>query len=210
LQVYSGLPGTPDDSNEPFIRVRGRSRTRFLLPTNLTNSLNHFSQFEKVFTNLPHIHPVKSGPNNTFRLQYKTLELGIYRVEIICDVQVSMVEEPNILRMIFEPISSPEPVKTRVGLHSMSGKGLYRSESIFQAHGQDTIVNFSLELEADLPCPWGLLVVPPGARNRIAHSITNYRIQEITQGFIQRSILDLERKLHSQVASPPSSTSRSS
>ncbi len=152
-------------AQEHSIAVRGNSRTTFLFPAELRESLAYFMDYRKILLNLPHISMSESYPGNRFRLVYKTVELGLYRVEITCDVRVYTEKHPTGERLVFESINNHKPVKSSVGLHSLSGQGNYQSESIFEARGQETVVHFSLQLFADLPCPWGLLIVPPLARN---------------------------------------------
>jgi hypothetical protein len=118
---------------------------------------------------------------------YKAIELGIYRVEIFCDLQVKCERETNILTI--EPSNSLiKPVKPRAGLYSLTGQGYYSSQTIFRADGKATKIDYTLELHSELPVPIGLRLMPEGLINNIAGTITNWRIQEIAEGFIEKSI----------------------
>jgi hypothetical protein len=56
------------------------------------------------------------------------------------------------------------------------------------SEGEQTRIEYELDLQAELPTPLALRVVPGGVLNRISYNITNWRIDEIAGGFIENSI----------------------
>ncbi len=126
---------------------------------------------------------------------YHTTELGVYEVRIYCDLQVDNVSEVDGKKILkFCPWDGIEPVEPCTGMKEMSAQGLFSSESVFHEIGDQTRIDYSLKLEAHLPVPTVAFFMPPSVRDRIASSITHWRISEIAEGFIYRSIRAYERE----------------
>jgi hypothetical protein len=122
-----------------------------------------------------------------FRVLYNTLELGAYHIRIFCDLQAIPDKEQRVLRL--ETLRGIPPVKSEAGLTSSTTQGYYSSESVFEQDGDNqTKIEYSLQLQAKLPTPIGLLMVPSRVVNYIAENIMDMRIHEIAEGFIERSI----------------------
>jgi hypothetical protein len=117
---------------------------------------------------------------------YSTIELGVYHIRIFCDLQARLDEKGRTLSII--PLNGVPPAKTEKGVKSATTQGFFSSQSVFYADGGETAVEYGLELRAELPTPGGLRFMPRSVVNHIAHSITQSRISEIAEGFIERSI----------------------
>jgi hypothetical protein len=118
---------------------------------------------------------------------YNTTELGIYRVNIFCDVQMGV--DPVRNRLLIQPLHNGySPTKSSFGLYSLTGQGYYSSESIFSADGDQTAIDYKLYIHANLPVPLALRPMPEKVISKIANEITHWRMREIADGFMQRTI----------------------
>jgi hypothetical protein len=174
-----------------MIRIAGSVRRSFLFPADLPAACAYFGDFNRIAGYLPHIGLVKAYAPTHFRMLYHTTELGVYRVRIYCDLEARFDEKKHILYVA--PLNGRPPVKSRVTINSLTAQGMYMSESAFRAAGGHTRVDYHLVLKARLPKPLGLKLIPDGILERIAHNITMWRIHEIADGFVERSINEFER-----------------
>lgn len=175
-----------------MISLQGAVHRSFTFPAALPAACAYFGDFRRVLTHLPHIRLVKTHAPDQFRVLYRTVELGLYDVRIYCDLAVDFDRERGILRVT--PADGPAPVKPRVTLTSLTAQGAYQSTSTFQAAGDATQVDYRLELRARLPKPFGLNLISNRTVERITHSIVMWRIEEIADGFIDRSIADYRQR----------------
>ncbi len=171
------------------IRLDGRTRRTFLFPAPVEETFRYYARAEHIFSFLPHITFLDALDDGVYRLLYHSTELNIYRVRLYCDLRAALDAEGYTLR--FSPLEGSLPAAPKAGLDWLEASGFYTSTSIFRPHhdGQ-TAVEYTLHLWADLPRPWGLRMLPQGTMNRIANAIAKFRIQEIADGFIQRTIED--------------------
>ncbi len=174
------------------IRLDGRTHRAFLFPAPLEEAFRYYARLEHIFTFLPHITLLEKLGENAYRLLYHSTELRLYRVRLYCDLTTSLDADTWTLK--FSPLDGGVPAASKAGLDWLEAPGFYTSTSIFRPHhdGQ-TAVEYSLRLWADLPRPRGLRMLPQGSMNRIANAIAGFRIQEIADGFIQRTIADYLR-----------------
>jgi hypothetical protein len=169
-----------------MIAVAGAAHRSFVFPAELPTAFAYYSDLERVLTYLPHICVVQAYHYNQFRMLYSTTELGVYHIRIFCDLQARLDEKERTLSII--PLNGVSPARTTAGAQSATTHGFFSSTSVFYADGAETTIEYSLQLQADLPRPGRLRFMPRSAVNRIAHGITQRRIGEIAAGFIERSI----------------------
>jgi hypothetical protein len=174
-----------------MIDVAGSTHRSYVFPADRPAAFAYYGDFRNVISNLPLISMVKPFGNERYRLVYRSMELGLYRVRIYCDLEARFDEKKHILHVA--PLTGHPPVKSRVTINSLTAQGMYTSESAFRAAGDHTRVDYHLVLKARLPRPLGLKLIPDGILERIAHNITMWRIHEIADGFIERSIREFER-----------------
>jgi hypothetical protein len=170
------------------IQINGTNRQTFLFPADVATTSTFYSDFSRILRYLPHIQLVKAYRPDQFRVMYHTLELNVYRVRIYCDLQVRFNETTQTLHVT--PFFDKPPVRSEVTVNSMSTQGYFTSQSVFRAHGEQTSVDYGINLEARLPKPFGLMLMPDRVTQQIAQNITEWRIHEIAGGFIKRSIQD--------------------
>lgn len=169
-----------------MITINGSVQRSFVFPADIPTAFDYYKDMSRTLNFLSHISILDRYDEERYRVLYKTTELSIYRVRIICDIQVE--SDPYNGLLLIHPICESYPVKTQSGLYSLSGQGLYSSESNFTSEGDQTRIDYKLELHASLPVPLGLRFMPGAVINSIARNITQWRINEIAEGFIERSV----------------------
>jgi hypothetical protein len=167
-----------------MIRITGSALRTFTFAGELPMAYAYYADVGRVLSYLPHIFLVRAYGPDQFRLLYSTTELGTYHVRIFADVQTTL-EKGWIVRV--RPMEGIPPVKTEATLGSTTTQGYFSSQSIFSDSGAETRIKYALQLKADLPTPLGLRLMPGMMVDRIAKSITNMRIREIADGFVERT-----------------------
>ena len=168
------------------IKIAGTTRQTFNFPTDVAAASTFYRDFSRILHYLPHIHLVKAYGPDQFRVMYHTLELGMYRVRIYCDLQVSYDDLTRTLQVT--PLLDKPPVRSEATVHSLTAQGYFNSQSIFRSRDDHSTVDYRLSLEARLPKPFGLMLMPDKVIEQIASNITDWRIYEIAGGFIKRSV----------------------
>lgn len=79
-------------------------------------------------------------------------------------------------------------VKSSAHLNSMTCQGQYESRIQFHEAGEQTKVDYSIQLNASLPVPLTLRLLPPALLRSASQNILQLRIDEIIAGFIDLSI----------------------
>ena len=168
-----------------MIRVAGSVHRSFVFPAELPLTYAYYADIGRVLSYLPHICLARTYGPDQLRLLYHSTELGLYRIRIFADVQ-TLLEDGCVLRV--RPLDRQPPVQPEASAQSATAQGYFTSQSIFHDAGSQTRIEYKLQLQADLPTPLGLRVMPGLVVRSIAKSITNMRIREIVEGFIERSI----------------------
>jgi hypothetical protein len=169
-----------------MIKISGAIRRSFVFPAELPVAFAYYADLDRIFNYLPHILLVQAYGYDRFRMLYCTTELATYHIRIFCDLQATL--NGNERTLSISPLDDIAPVNGQAGLRSATTQGYYSSRSVFHENGRETQIDYSLRLRADLPTPLGLRFMPGAVVNRIAKNITNWRMREIADGFIQRSI----------------------
>ncbi len=175
------------------IRLDGSVRRSFLFPASLDDTFAYYTRITHILQFLPHVTLLEALGENRYRVLYHSTELNVYRVRLYCDLRVDIDPRKHILT--FAALEDSRPVTPKAGLDWLVAPGFYSSISVFHARAEEgqTAVEYSLRLWADLPRPWGLGMLPNSTMNRIANAIARYRITEVADGFIKRTIADYLR-----------------
>lgn len=168
-----------------MIRVAGSAHRSFIFPAELPLAYAYYADIGRVLRHLPHICLAQTYSPGQLRLVYRSTELGIYRVRIFADVQ-TILEDGHVLHV--RPVDGLPPVQAQYGAHSTTAQGEFTSQSVFRDIGSQTEIEYSLRLQADLPTPRGLRMMPGVVVGSIARSITHTRIREIVAGFVADSV----------------------
>lgn len=169
-----------------MITLDGSTQRQFTFPGDLRAATDYYRDFDTILGFLPHISLVHKYAPNQYRALYHTTELGVYRVKIYCDLQVHYDIATHALEV--NPLPGQLPIKQSVTVQALTAQGLFSSRSIFRADGSHTHIDYALQIGARLPKPFGLSLIPDGVMSQIANSIAEWRIHEIAEGFIAKSI----------------------
>lgn len=167
-----------------MIKVSGSARRAFVFPGELPLAYAYYSDVGRLLSYLPHICLVRAYGPDRFRLLYHATELGLYQIRLYADVQATL-EDGWVVRV--DPLEGIPPVKAMAGVHSTSAQGYFSSQSVFHDEGDRTRIEYSLRLGGDLPTPQGLRLMPGMVVGRIARRITKMRMNEIANGFVERT-----------------------
>ncbi len=168
------------------IKIVGTTHQTFSFPADVATASDFYRDFNCILHYLPHIHLIRAYGPDQFRVMYHTLELSVYRVRIYCDLQVRYDEAAQTLHVV--PLLNKPPVRSEATVHSLTAQGYFNSQSIFRPRADHSMVDYQLSLEARLPKPFGLMLMPDRVIEQIASNITDWRIHEIAGGFIKRSV----------------------
>jgi hypothetical protein len=175
-----------------LINIAGAARQSFAVPCDLAQAWRFFSLPENYLPLLPHIHLVKSFSPRRLRLMYSATEIGLYRVQIFCDLAIQADRRHNMLRIRPDPVRS-QPGEPRPGWSGIVGHGDFVSTTTFHAAGRRTLIDYELSLAARLRKPALLSVIPDSVAEGVADPITAWRIKEIAREFTQRVIVYFAR-----------------
>jgi hypothetical protein len=163
-----------------MLKIAGSAKLTLTLPTTPDVAFIYFNDMQRVATFFKHISLLSSNEaEQTHRLRYFTTELGAYDIEIFADVKVEALPAQGILRIL--PTEMEPAVTPAASMSSTSGRGLYSSEGLFLPGAEEytTRIEYTLQMNAELPPPLGLRFMPGRITSKISQSITNKRLYEI-------------------------------
>jgi carbon monoxide dehydrogenase subunit G len=172
-----------------MIRLSGSTQRSFVLPVEPRRAFAFYRNFERIVQFLPHIHLTQAHNDGLYQVCYDTLELGVYRVKIYCEVQTHYDESAQLIKV--SPANGSKLIKGSAGLTSLVCSGSYTSQSRFYQDADGTRIEYDLVLRADAPKPLGLRLVPDPVLDRLANSVARHRMDEIIDTFIQRSLASI-------------------
>ncbi|MCA9940114.1 MAG: SRPBCC family protein [Anaerolineales bacterium] len=170
-----------------MMKIAGSNSRTFTFPADIQTAINFYRDLTRLVDFLPHINMHEPLGDEKFRMIYSATEMGAYEITIVCDVQMVVSEDEGVIRVV--PVDGFTPVKAKASFNSSQVQGYYASESVFVPDGaRRTIIEYTFELLANLPRPKGLRFMPAVMVEGIAQNITQWRLREIVDGFIERSI----------------------
>ena len=169
-----------------MIKIAGSVQRFFIFPADLRTAFVYYTDMQNTFSHLRHISQVKAYGADGYRMLFSTTELGIYHVRLYCDLKAEIDAENWILRV--KPLEGVEPAATEAGLNSLTAPGYFVSQSLFYDEGEQTRIDYTLNLSGTLPVPLGLSFMPDGIVNAIAKNITQWRFRETVDHFIDQSV----------------------
>jgi hypothetical protein len=168
-----------------MISIAVSAQRVFTLPADLATTMAYFGDFERTIRDLDHLSLVKTYAKDQYRILYSAAEAGIFRVAFYCDLQVQFDILNQAIRVM--PLPGIPPVSPKVTISSMTGQGYYTSQSFFQSAGPNTVVQYAVEIKAEVPKRLELKLVPDQVVKHVVENLVSQRLQAITNGFIVRS-----------------------
>jgi Protein of unknown function (DUF1997) len=168
-----------------MIHLTGSTQRSFIFPAERATAFAYYSDINRICPFLSHISVVRNYSPGQYRLLYSAVEMGFYRVRIFCDIIMTLDTRGN--RLLISPLQGFPPVRTINSLYSIDCQGVFSSESIFCAAGDQTRVDYRINIQARFPAPVAIRIMPEHLLTNMAQNIMQWRIDEIVEGFIDRS-----------------------
>ena len=171
-----------------MIDIIGSITRAFVFPATPQVALTYYSDISRVADFLPHISVVHVYAHDQIRMLYETVELGTYTIRIFSDLESNVDLENSLLKVY--PVKIPEAptIQSETTMRQTTGNGLFAIDTQFYDMGEQTRVEYTIRLKAELERPLGMRLMPKRVVNRIAQSITDGRVREIADGFIKESV----------------------
>ncbi len=176
-----------------MIKIAAKARFSFMFPADRKTAFDFYSDMTRMASYLQHIELVDNQSECQYRLYYNTVELGTYHIHVYCDVRMDLEPEDCIIQIV--SVENLPPIETEVTINATTTRGYYSSEAYFHDEGDETRVEYILALQALPPRPKGMRFMPGRMVDTIANNITNHRMREIAEHFIESSIADYPRWL---------------
>ena len=169
-----------------MITLNGTIQRRFFFPADPLITLIYFSNLSRVTYLLPHINIVKTYSSDRVRICYQTVELGAYTINIYCDLESSVdVEKQSI---VIGSSAGYEEVASEATLNTTTGYGHYTSSALLIPEDGGTGIDYFFRFQSTLQRPRGLRMMPRRVVDRMAHSISLGRVEEIAEGFMENAL----------------------
>jgi hypothetical protein len=185
-----------------MLKVAGSAKLSFVFPARKPIAYAFYSNMDRLVSYLPHIEMVHEETDYEYRMLYQSTELGTYHLSIYCDVRMELPPGNRLIQLV--SVENLPPVETVLTVNSTTGRGFFSSEATFHEVGPDeTRIDFQMNLGANLPRPLGMRFMPGRVVDNVANGITNRRLREIVQGFLDSSLADFpfwEERLEMLVA----------
>lgn len=169
-----------------MIRLNGSTQREFTFPADPQTAFHYFSDLQRVAFLLPHITVTHIYAPNALRVHYQSVELGAYTINIFADLYSAAAADE--MTIYVQPLKGVETVAGEATLNTATGQGFFSSIARFSSNGSHTHIDYRLKLEAEMPRPRGLRMMPGRVVNRIAASISQERVREIANGFMEAAI----------------------
>ncbi len=169
-----------------MIKLNGAAQREFHFPADAGTSMQYFGVLNQVIHHLPHIELVEEYSPNEIRVCYSSLELGAYKINVIADL-VCIIDSTN-MSITIRPLKGKESVKGEADLNSTIGYGYFASTAYLENCEGGTFIDYRLKIAANLPRPRGLRMMPGRVVNRITSSISQGRVNEIIDGFMDNAV----------------------
>ena len=177
-----------------MIKLAGDATRSFQFPASLETTYTYFADVPRLISLLPYMSLVGRAENGDLRVRFSSTELSSYHINVLCDVRVNLDKKAPALFIV--PVDNLPPIHPEATLNSTTARG-YIAIDVFFSEGEDeetaetiTTVRYNLNLKGTLPTPKGLRFMPGAVLSRIAQGITNGRLKELAEGFIQNSTAD--------------------
>jgi hypothetical protein len=171
-----------------MIKISGSIHRSFIFPAPPSVTLAYFSEITQVARFMPHISLVHIYAPNQIRAMYETVELGAYTIRILTDLEGKIDGQAQTISVYPVQIATAVPIQPEATLRETIGHGLFAIEAQLFDLQEQTRLEATLRLQAELERPHSLSLMPGRVVNHIAQGITDQRIREMADGFIRAAI----------------------
>jgi hypothetical protein len=171
-----------------MIAISGTITRTFILPSPPAPALVFFNDINRVIDLIPHITLVHTYSRDEIRALYESQELGSYTIRIYSDLVIERRWDENMLEVYTAKISTAVPIEPTATMRETTGYGIFAIQVQLFDLGNQTRIEFTNKLQAQLIRPKGMSLMPKRVVTRIAQGITENRNKEIADGFIKNAI----------------------
>lgn len=168
-----------------MIKLVGQVQRSFEFPADLETTFAYFSDVPRLIGYLPYITLEHINENGDMRVKFSSTELASYQFNVLCDFRTVLNHKDYLLEI--RPLDNLPAIQPEQTMNSTTARGYFGCVARFTAAGEQTNIDYTIEIEGKVPRPWGLRFMPGGVINRIAKSIANGRLKEIADGFVNNS-----------------------
>lgn len=171
-----------------MINIAGSVHRAFQFPASPSLAYAYYRDLSYVFGFLPLISVAEVFGDERYRMLFTSTELGAYTIRIFCDIEARNDDVGRILRIGPAKGLGVAEVEPRTGFYSTMGMGRFASESVFFDEGAETRIEYRLAMKAQLATPRGMRLMPGRVVNQVVKRITQNRMNELAEGFIEQSV----------------------
>jgi carbon monoxide dehydrogenase subunit G len=176
-----------------MLQISVSSHRNFEIDCDLARVEQHLRDFGRVLEDLPALKVINVWGPHQYRIAYSAVIAGVYQVDLLSDVQVSLDTENHVLAV--SPLQGQPAVAAHVTLRSLTGQGQYTSTVALQDNKDGrTAVTYDVCITATIPKPVRLSLVPDQIARSVVQAVVRHRLDEITNLFIVRTVQRLERQ----------------
>lgn len=168
-----------------MIKLVGQVQRSFEFPADLETAFEYFSDVPRLIGYLPYITLEHVHQNGDIRVKFSSTELASYQFNVICDFRTIIDQATYVLEI--QPMDNLPAIQPEQTMSSTLARGYFGCVARFTAAGEQTTIDYIIEIDGKVPRPHGLRFMPGGVINRIAKSIANGRLKEIADGFVNNT-----------------------
>lgn len=177
--------------NSAMLHISVSNHRKFEIACDVATVEKHFSDFERMVEDLPDLKIVRAWGPKQYRIRYKSNTNKVYTVNLISDVQARF--DPVSHALLVSPLRGHPSVSAKATLRSLTGQGDYTSRLVFHSKKGGTVVDYDLSIDASIPKPVRLSLVPDSVARILIQAVVKYRVQEIADLFVNRTVSRLAR-----------------
>lgn len=160
--------------------LESSARHSFLFPAGVAEAMGYFGALGRVLGYMPHIELGDEQPTaaDGYRLVYRTREMGVYDVLVVCDVRLVVDEAAGVLKL--EPAVWPDlpVVEAAVKPDRTVATGNFSLEGVFRPEGKQTAVALSVSIVSELPTGEVPRFVPLNRIFKLVGRVAQKRLEE--------------------------------
>ena len=173
------------DSAPALLNITVSIHRKFKIACSLLGVEAHFRNFERMLEDLPALKVSGVWGPNQYRIGYSSKFAGVYQVDLFSDVQAQFDPADHVLAVF--PLRGLPSVAAQVTRKSLTGQGEYASRLVFHAQKGCTIADYDLTINAGLPKPVHLNLVPDSLARIAVQAVVKSRVETITKLFVVRT-----------------------
>lgn len=172
----------------------GSVKKKFYFPASPEDAFTYLADIEQVMTHFSAVDIIeRSADGSQYRLRYRSKELGLYTVDVFCDVLLEQAPERHSLALRpLLPTESPfEPIIPKVESTQLVAAGQFMLEvGIVEESLEKSIVDYDLTINTLIELGDVLGFIAQKVVVQMVSPMLNDRLDEIVYQFIKNAVTD--------------------